>query len=67
MRQEIMEFWDAVASATNYMLLASDRYRDTLSLNFYRPAALPGAQPTVSKDGRHQQRRFSERLTFEML
>jgi len=48
-----MGFWDAVESAgpyANNLHLAPDRYHtNTSSLNFYRPDALPDAQPTVSK------------------
>jgi len=29
--------------------LQTDNHNDTSSLNFYRPVALPDAQPTVSK------------------
>ena len=32
--------------------LQTDNHTDTSSLNFYRPGALPDAQPTVSKDWR---------------
>jgi len=52
MRQEIMGFWDAVASAGPYasnLHLAPDNDTYTSSLNFYRPDAVPDAQPTVSK------------------
>jgi len=53
MRQEMMRFWDAVASAGPYAticaLLHTDNHNNTSSLNFYRPDALPDAQPTVSK------------------
>jgi len=38
MRQEMTGSWKAVASAG---------YTNTTSLNFYRPDALPDAQPTV--------------------
>jgi len=50
MRQEMMGFRDAVASAGQYannMHLVPDI--NTSSLNFYRPDVLPDAQPTVSK------------------
>jgi len=49
MRQEMMGFWDTVASAgpyANNLHLTPD---STTSLNFYRPDALPDTQPTVSK------------------
>jgi len=41
----------AVASAGPYAdsLHLADNHTNTSSLNFYRPVALPGAQPTVSK------------------
>ena len=49
-----MGFWDAVASVgpyANNLHLAPDRdnHTNTSSLSFYRPDALPDAQPTVSK------------------
>jgi len=51
MRQEMMGFGDAVASAgpyANNFDFAADRYHNnTPSLNFYRLDALPDAQPTV--------------------
>jgi len=31
------------------MCTLTDNHTNTLSLNFYRPDALPGAKPTVSK------------------
>jgi len=56
MRQEIMGFGMAVASAEPYANslhltpeLQTDNHTNTSSLNFYRPDALPDAQPTVSK------------------
>jgi len=52
MRQEMMGFWGAVASAglyANNVHLAPDRSpTNTPLLNFYRPNALPDAQPTVA-------------------
>ena len=48
----MMEFWDAVASAGPYAICTSvhtDNHTNTPSLNFYKPDALPDAQPTVSK------------------
>ena len=42
----------AVASAgpyANNLHLAADNHTNTSSLNFYKPDALPDAQPTVSK------------------
>ena len=53
MRQEMMRFEGGLASAgpyANNLHLAPDT--DTWSLNFHRPDALPGAQPTVSKHWR---------------
>jgi len=50
MRQEMMGFWDAVASAgpyANSLQLAANTI--TPSLNFYMPDALPDVQSTVSK------------------
>jgi len=50
MMQEMMGFWDAVASTgpyANNVHLAS--YINTSSLNFDRLDVLPDAQPTVSK------------------
>ena len=46
-----MGFGDAAASAGPYAnkLLQTDNHTNTSSLNFYRPDALPDAQPTVSK------------------
>jgi len=48
-----MGFGDAVTSAGPYAdnlhLAPTDKHANTLSLNFYRPDALPDAQPTVSK------------------
>ena len=56
MRQEMMGFWDAVASAGSYAnnlhqtdLLQTDYHINTPSLNLYRPDALSDTQPTVSK------------------
>jgi len=48
MTQETMGFCDAVASAGPY---ANSLHfaPDTTSHNFYRPDALPDAQPAVSK------------------
>jgi len=49
MRQEMMEFWDAVASAgpyANNLRLALDKYAPTPHHSiFYRPDAVPDAQP----------------------
>ena len=44
-------FWDAVASAgpcANSLHLTPDNHTNTSSVNFYRPDALPDAQPTES-------------------
>ena len=52
MMQDMMGFWDAVASAGPYAictLLQIDYHINTSSPNFYRPDALPDDQPTVSK------------------
>jgi len=53
MRQEMMGVWHAAASAGQYAnnlhLAQSDKHTNTPSLNFYRPDALPDAQPTVSQ------------------
>jgi len=49
-------FCDAEASAglqTVCTSLQTDNHTNTSSLNFYRPDALPDAQPTVSEHGRH--------------
>ena len=42
-------FWDAVASADHMQTLQTDNHTNTSSVNFYRPDALPDAQPAVSK------------------
>jgi len=52
MKQEMLGFWDAVASAGPYIQticisLQTDNHINTSSLNFYRPDALSDAQPTV--------------------
>jgi len=50
MRQEMMGFWDAVASAEPYannLHLAAANHTITPSHSFYRPHAFPDAQPTV--------------------
>jgi len=55
MRQEMMGFRGAVASAGPYASnllyssLQTDKHTNTSLFNFYRPDALPDAQPTVSK------------------
>jgi len=50
MRQEMMGFWDAVASAEPYANnLHLTAEITTPSLNFYRSDALPDVQPAVSK------------------
>jgi len=53
MRQEMMGFGMAVASAgpyaNNLTSLQTDNHTNTSSLNFYRPDALHDAEPTVSK------------------
>jgi len=50
MRQEMIEFWDAAASAGPHATLCTSIQTDndinTSSLNFYKPDALPDAQPT---------------------
>ena len=48
----MLVFSDALASAglyANNLHLAPDNHTNAPSLNFYRPDALPYAQPTVSK------------------
>ena len=40
-------------------LLQTDNHTNTSSLNFYRPYALPDAQPTVSKHWRHSVKALS--------
>jgi len=50
MRQEMMESWNAVASAEPISTsLEIDNHTHTSSLNFYRPDALLDAQQTLSK------------------
>jgi len=54
MRQEIIEFGMAVASAGPYAnnlhpASETDNHTNTSSLNVCRPDALPDAQPTVLK------------------
>jgi len=56
MRQEMMGFWDAEASARPYAnnlhlapTLQTDNHTNTSSLVFYRPDVLPDAQPTMLK------------------
>ena len=56
MRQEMMRFGDAVASAGPYAKLQTictsvqtDNHTNTSSHNFYGPDTLPDAQTTVSK------------------
>jgi len=52
-----MEFRDAVASAgpyANNLHLAPDNHASTPPLSFYRPDALPDAQPTESKHWRQK-------------
>ena len=62
MRQEMMRFWDVVASAglyaNNLHLLQTDNHSNTSSLNFYRPVVLPDPRPTVSKHWRQINDRF---------
>ena len=62
MRQEMMRFWDVVASAglyaNNLHLLQTDNHTNTSSLNFYRPVVLPDPRPTVSKHWRQIHDRF---------
>jgi len=54
--QEMMGFWDTVASAGPYAKsctsLQTDNHTNTSLLNFYRPDALPDAKPIESKHGR---------------
>jgi len=51
MRQHMMGFWDAVDHMqTICTSLQTDNHTNTSSLNFYRPDALPGAQPTTGPD-----------------
>jgi len=55
MRQEMMGFWNAAASARPYannLHLAPDNHTKTSSLSFYRPDALPDAQPRAPKHWR---------------
>ena len=40
-------------STLQYLTPDRDNHTNTSSLNFYRPGALPGAQPKVSKHWRH--------------
>ena len=40
-------------------LLQTDNHTNTSSLNFYRPDALPGAQPTVSKHWRQKNNKIT--------
>jgi len=51
MRQEMMGFWDAVASADQMQTICTsvqtDNHINTPSLNFHRLDALPDAQPSV--------------------
>jgi len=53
MRQEMMGFGDAMASAGPYAnslhLAQTDNHTNTSSFNFYRPNTLSDAQPTMSK------------------
>jgi len=54
MRQEMIGFGDGSGiSWTIYEIICTslqiDNHTNTSSLNFYRPDALPDAQPTVSK------------------
>jgi len=54
MRQEIMGFWDALASVgpyANNLHLSPDMISTPAHhpVNLYRPDAFPDAQPTVSK------------------
>jgi len=53
MVQEMMGFWDgsgiSLTMQTICTSLQTDNHTNTSSLNFYRPDALPDAQPTVSK------------------
>ena len=62
MRQEMMGFWDAVASAGPYakvcISVQTDNHTDTSSLNFYRPDALPDVQPTVEHSNSGKKVRF---------
>jgi len=58
MRQGMIGFLDAVASAgpyaNNLHLAQTDNHINISSLNVYRPDALPDAQPTVSRHGKHR-------------
>jgi len=47
--------------------LQTDNHNNTSSLNFYRPDALPGAQPTVSKSLMCQQRKSDKVLIERVL
>jgi len=49
MRQEMVEFGELDHVQTICTLLQTVNHANTSSLNFYRPDALPDAQPTVSK------------------
>ena len=70
MREEMMGCWDILASAGPYAKndpirtsLLTDNHTNTSSLNFYRPGALPDAQPTVSKQWQHQQSKHCTTIT----
>ena len=47
-----MGYWDGSGISWTNALLQTDNHTSTPSLNFYRPDALPAAQPTVSKHWR---------------
>ena len=48
-----MQWYQLDNMQTIYASLQTDNHANTSSLNFYRPDALPDAQPTVSKHWRH--------------
>jgi len=51
--------WHQLGHMQVCTLLQTDNHTNTSSLNFYRPDALPAAQPTVSKQQQQQQRPFN--------
>jgi len=56
MKQEMMEWqWHQLDDMHIICIsLQTDNHASTSSLSFYRPDALPAAQPTASKHGRQQ-------------
>jgi len=49
-----MQWYQLDHMQTICTLLQTDNHTNTSSLNFYRPDALPDAQPTVSKHRRQK-------------